>query len=326
MRHRLTGLVAAGAVLLGATACGAETSPGEDAMPAAGRPFDGIIRVGETDGVPSAFLHYGRDEGIFEKHGIDLEIDASAGGAAAIPALVGGNLDIAGSNVVSAMLATQQGLPLRMIAPGTFATEDIEADFSAVLAAEGSGIDSAEDLAGASIAVNTLQNIGDITITAALEEQGVDTESIEFVELPFPDMLPALENDQVDAAWIIEPFLTTGLGQGLTPALRPYAEAREGLQVGSYLTTHEFAQGRPEMVEAFQAAVAETAASITEDPAAFRTALAGIQDLDPDITEAMVLPQFKEDLDVESLRFLADRMLQDGFVDEEIDVDALVGQ
>lgn len=319
MRLRLMRLAAAGVALVCLSACGAATSPGEGGKNAR----DGVIRVGETDGVPAAFLQYGKERGVFAKHGIDLRIDASAGGAAAIPALVGGNLDMAGSNVVSGMLAVQKGLPLRMIAPGTFATDDPRSDFSAVLAGKGSGITSAEDLKGATIAVNTLENIGDITVEAALEKRGVDTSDVTFVELAFPDMLPALESGKVDAAWIIEPFLTKGLKQGLRPVLRPYVEAREGLQIGAYLTTKGYAKKYPHMVKAFQAAVADTARAITEDPDAFRDTLPKLQQLDPTIARQMVLPQFKSELDPGSLQFIADRMLKSGFVDEEIDVDTV---
>ncbi|ONK09877.1 ABC transporter substrate-binding protein [Streptomyces sp. MP131-18] len=325
MRHRMTAVAAAGAVVFGAGACGAATSPADGAN-GAGAAGEGVVRVGETDGVPSAFLKYGEQQGFFEEHGIDLRIDTSAGGAAAIPALVGGNLDIAGSNVVSGMLAAGQGLPLRMVAPGTFATDDVESDFSSVLVPEDSAIASAEDLAGTSIAVNTLQNIGDITIMAALEERGVDTSGIEFVELGFPDMLPALESGRVDAAWIIEPFQTMGVEQGFRPVLRPYAESMAGLQVGSYLTTQQFAEDNADLVEAFDAAVADTAASITEDPAGFRAALPEIEELDPAVADAMVLPQFKSELDESSLEFIADRMLTNGFVDDAIDLDALTGR
>ncbi|MEO3754803.1 ABC transporter substrate-binding protein [Streptomyces sp. B6B3] len=306
------------AVLFGATGCGA--AAGGDS----GTDGTDVVRVGETDGMPAAFLRFGEEQGIFAEHGIRLEIDASAGGAAAVPALVGGNLDVAGSNVVSGLLAGHQGLPVRIIAPGTFATEDPERDFSAVVVSEGSGIDGPEDLAGASIAVNTLQNIGDISIVAALQEQGVDTSDIDFTEIGFPQMLPAVQSGRVDAAWVIEPFLSIGQQQGLRPVLRPYAEAREGLQVGCFLTTEDFLAENPEKAAAFREAVADVAAFVTEHPEEFRAALPELEEMDPALADAMVLPSYRDRVDPDSLRFVADRMLASGFTDEEIDVDSLI--
>ncbi|GAB2877694.1 ABC transporter substrate-binding protein [Streptomyces mayteni] len=322
MMFRASGPTALSAVLVatlfGATGCG--VAAGGDS----GTDGTNVVRVGETDGMPAAFLRFGQERGIFADHGIQLEIDASAGGAAAIPALVGGNLDVAGSNVVSGMLAGHQGLPVRIIAPGTFATDDPQRDFSAVLVSEDSDIEGPEDLAGASIAVNTLQNIGDISIVAALEEQGVDTSDIQFTEIGFPQMLPALHSGRVDAAWVIEPFLSIGGQQGLRPVLRPYTEAREGLQVGCFLATEDFLRENGEKAEAFRAAVADVAEFITEHPEEFRAALPELEEMAPALAESMVLPAYHDRVDPESLRFVADRMLTSGFTDEEIDVDSLI--
>ncbi len=322
MKFRASGAAASSTVLavmlFGATGCGAAAG-GES-----GTDGTNVIRVGETDGMPSAFLHFGEERGIFADHGIELEIDASAGGAAAIPALVGGNLDVAGSNVVSGLLAGHRGLPVRIIAPGTFATDDTERDFSAVVVSEDSGMDGPEDLAGASIAVNTLQNIGDISIVTALEKQGVDTSGIRFTEIGFPQMLPALQSGRVDAAWVIEPFLSIGQQQGLTPVIRPYTEAREGLQVGCFLTTEEFLDDNGDKAGAFRAAVADVAAYITEHPDEFRAALPELEGLDPALAESMVLPSYHDSVDADSLRLVADRMRASGFTDEEIDVDSLI--
>lgn len=328
MRSRgITGVALAVATAAVLAACGGSTpEDGATSGATAGDSEMTVLRVGETAGAPSAFLLFGEHEGIFADHGLELEIDTSAGGAAAIPALVGGNLDVAGSNVVSALLSVSRGLPIRMIAPGTFATEDPALDYSAVLVTEDSDIVDADGLAGVQIAVNTLENIGDITITASLEERGVDASGIQFVELGFPDMLPALESGQVDAIWIIEPFLTMGLQQGHRALLWPYAEAREGLQTGSFLMTDEFLEANPEVVDNFRAAVAATAAVIAEDPDVFREVLPELQEFDPAIAQEMVLPRWSDAIDVGSLEFIADRMLQEGVVEEPIDVDAAIAQ
>lgn len=331
MKRQWMAAVAVSAAFVLSACGGQEPAPGtasavESAEEAAERGAGELttIQIAETAGVPMAFLQYGEELGIFERHGLDLDLEVSVGGAAVIPALVGGNLDIGGSNVVSAMLAGHQGLPISIIAPGTFASDDAGSDFSAVLVSPDSGVASAEGLIGGSIAVNTLENIGDITISAALEARGLEPGGVQFVELGFADMLPALANGQVDAVWIIEPFLSVGVEQGNIPVLRPYAEAREGLQVGAYLSTQEFVAANPDVVSAFRAAAAETAEAINADPDAFRAALPALQELDPDVAATMVLPRFSDALDVESLEFIAERMLHDGVINSELDVASLV--
>ncbi|SCL20123.1 NitT/TauT family transport system substrate-binding protein [Micromonospora rhizosphaerae] len=282
------------------------------------------VKIAETAGVPAAFLEYGEQKGLFKAQGLHLDIDTAAGGAAVIPGVVSGTYQFGGSNVASVLLAANKGLPISLIAPGTFATEKTDADFSAVLVAKNSPITSAKDLAGKKIAVNTLKNIGDITIKAALAARGVDTSGISFVEIGFPDMLPALEAGRVDAAWEIEPFVSIGLGRGFRPVLWPYVESKPGLQIGSYVANKRYAKEQPKVVEAFQKGVAATAEAIAADPAAFRSALPTLQKVTPESAQKMILPVWRAKSDLGSLRFIAAEMRKYGLVNGEIDVDSMV--
>src|SRR5690606_41642285 len=63
------------------------------------------------------------------------------------------------------------------------------------------------DLAGRTVAVNALNNIGGLLISGALRKLGVDTTAIKFMEIGFPDANAALESGRVDAAYQTEPFL-----------------------------------------------------------------------------------------------------------------------
>ena len=54
-----------------------------------------------------------------------------------------------------------------------------------------------KDLEGKTIAVNTLNNICGVTINATLEEKGVDVSTLKYTEVPFPEMVAALEKGRV---------------------------------------------------------------------------------------------------------------------------------
>ncbi|MGH3750004.1 MAG: ABC transporter substrate-binding protein, partial [Micromonosporaceae bacterium] len=251
------------------------------------------ITVGEVPGIPAAFLAYGQKQGLFAEHGLKLNVKTAAGGAAIIPALVSGSYDIGGSNAASVLIAASKRVPVKMVAPGTFATKTADKDFSAVLARPGSGIASPKDLEGKTIAVNTLQNIGDLTIKAALEKRGVDGDSVEFTEIGFPDMLPALESGRVDAVWEIEPFVTLGRASGAKPVLWPYVETKPGMQIGSYVAGKQLLEERPEVAKAFGRGVADTARAITDDPDAFRKALPSLAKVKPELADKIVLPAWQ---------------------------------
>ncbi|GAB2826415.1 hypothetical protein GCM10027022_16640 [Alpinimonas psychrophila] len=282
------------------------------------------VNVAETAGMPSAFLDYGVQQGFFSAEGLDLVVDTGAGGAAAIPGVVSGTTHFAGSNVVSVLLAQSKGLPLMIIAPGTSATKTVGEDFSAVLVPGASAIQGPNDLAGKTIAVNTLENIGEVTIKTALEATGVDVSGISFVELGFPSMLAALDSGQIDAAWVIEPFVTSGLNAGDRSVLSPYVEALPGLMVGCYVASESYAADNPEIVASFQRGVAATAASIAADPASFRTALTTLASIPDAAAQALVLPIWNSDVDLNSLTFMEEQMFAYGLTTARVDIPSVL--
>src|SRR5918995_421571 len=87
------------------------------------------VRVQDTAGVPSAFLEYGVQKGFFEDHQLDVEVTPSQGGATVVPAVVSGDTDIAGSNLVSVLLAQGKDIPVKIVAPRTLVRGAEKQDF-----------------------------------------------------------------------------------------------------------------------------------------------------------------------------------------------------
>ena len=266
------------------------------------------ISVQDTAGVPSAFLQYGVEQGIFEEHDLDLTVTPSQGGATVVPSVVSGKTDIGGSNLVSVLLARGEDIPVTIVAPGTFVQDDPKGDFSAIVVAGDSDIRSPADLQGRSLAVNTLKNIAEATAKASLEDKGVDVSQVELAEVDFPDMLPALEAGRVDAAFAIEPFVTQALAAGGRVIDRPYVGTKPGLQIGCYFTTEQFVEENGDAIESFRAGVADTAAAVREDPAGFRDFLTTAAELPPEVAKDIVLPEWKAESDDASLELIAELM------------------
>lgn len=282
------------------------------------------LTVADTNGAPLYFLTYAQQEGLCEDAGVQLDITSSSGGATVIPQLVNGDLDVAGSNVVSVLIGASQGLPLRMVAGGTSTSEEPEQDFSALMVAPDSTVTDISQLEGQQIAVNTLRNINDIVLGSMLEEAGLSYDSVQFVELPFPDMAAAVEQGDVDAALLIEPFVSLAEDSGLKIIGRPYTAVKPGLQIGTYVVTEQFAQENPESVEAFQACVQAAADSIREDPDAFRAALPEIGDLEPALAEKVRINVWQGGSDAESLELVQELMVDYGLLEEPVDLDEVV--
>jgi NitT/TauT family transport system substrate-binding protein len=279
------------------------------------------VRVSDTAGVPSAFLEYGVHEGFFEKRDLDVTVQPSQGGATVVPAVVSGDVDIGGSNLVSVLLAQDKDIPLKIVAPGTFVAPK---DFSAIIVAKDSDIRSPRDLEGRTLAVNTLKNVAEVTARASLEKKGVDTSKVKLTEVDFPDMAAAVEQGRVDAAFAIEPFVTAATAAGDRIVDRPYLGTKQGLQIGCYFASEEYLAENGDVVDRFREGVAETAQAISDDPAAFRKFLPEASEIPPPAAQKAVLPAWKASSDPQSLDLIADLMQRYGVTSDKPDTsDAL---
>ena len=299
-------------LLLTAAACGDDSGPADG---------DGLapVSVQDTAGVPSAFLEYGVQKGLFRDNELDVKVTPSQGGATVVPAVVSGDTDIAGSNLVSVLLAQGKDIPVKIIAPGTFVRGERSQDFSAIIAAGDGDIRSSQDLEGKTLAVNTLENVAELTAKASLSKQGVDVSEIELTEVDFPDMNAALSEGRVDAAFQIEPFVSLALEEGHRIVDRPYVGTKPGLQIGCYFTSEQYLSENGDVVERFQQGVADTAAAIAEDPAAFRGFLPEAAEIPPAAAKEAILPDWKADNDQASLDLTAELMERYGVVEEKPD-------
>jgi NitT/TauT family transport system substrate-binding protein len=277
------------------------------------------VSVQDTAGVPSAFLQYGVDQGFFEDHQLDVKVTPSQGGATVVPAVVSGDTDIAGSNLVSVLLAQGKDIPVKIIAPGTFVRSERSQDFSAIIAAGDGDIRSPRDLEGKTLAVNTLENVAELTAKASLAKQGVDVSEIKLAEVDFPEMNGALSEGRVDAAFQIEPFVSLAEAEGHRIVDRPYVGTKPGLQIGCYFTSEQYLSQNEDVVERFKQGVADTAAAISKDPGAFREFLPEASEIPPPAAQKAILPEWKADNDQASLDLTADLMARYGVVEEKPD-------
>ena len=76
------------------------------------------IEVGVIPIVDVAPIYLGVEEGIFEKHGLDVTLTLAQGGAAIVPAVQNGQMDFDFSNVTSLVIGKSRGLPLQLVAAG----------------------------------------------------------------------------------------------------------------------------------------------------------------------------------------------------------------
>lgn len=323
---RTKAAVAVSAVLLLVTGCGSGSPSGGTETTAAGGSDSSLdpVTVGVIPIVDTAPIWLGKEQGFFEEEGINLELQPTSGGAAAVPGVVSGDFDFAFGNIMSIMVAAGQGLDVRFVANGASTTGDTASDFGAVVVREDSDIQTAADLAGKRVSVNNLANIGDTTIRYVVEQDGGDQSSIEFVEVAFPDAPAALANGQVDAAWILEPFLTQALADGSRVVSYNYAEVSPDLDIAGYFTTGETIDGNADLVERFTTAMNRSLEYAQENPDGMRDIVGTYTQISPELRAEMVLPSFRSAFDRDAATTLGDAATEYGTLSEAPDLDAIL--
>jgi len=212
----------------------------------------GLMQIGGA--VP---VEYGIAEGIFEKHGLEVDYAFTRGGSVMVPAVQTGEYDFANTNPLTIMQANDAGLDMRILTGFAYAYPEGE-DTNAVVTRKDAGIEDFGDLAGRDVAINTLETQGDLSIMEATERGGGEAADIRFSEIAFPEMEPQLDLGNVDAIWLPEPLLSKALANP-DNSIVGYStqESVPGMPMLSTFTSAKYATENPEIVEKFIAAMDE---------------------------------------------------------------------
>jgi len=282
------------------------------------------INVGVMPLAAVAPVYLGIDKGFFQREGLEVVPKQAQGGAALIPAVLSGDMQFAYGNNVSAIIANSKDLPIRVIANGNDESTQQKNANSTVVSNNDSDINKPSDLAGKTISVNTLDNVGEVTIKAALEKHEVDVSQIKFVELGFPDMLAALEQDNVDAAWLVTPFTEQAQDAGKKIILRPFYDTKPGLSIASYFTSKEFIDKDPKTVHKFADAINKSMAYAEDHPKELRAAVREFTDIPDDALNTMPLPEFSTNMPTNDLTMVANLMEKYDIINDVPSLDDLI--
>jgi NitT/TauT family transport system substrate-binding protein len=319
-RRWLSVIAALLALSVSLAACGGSDSDGS----ATGSDSTTSITVGVIPIIDVAPIYLGIKQGFFEDEGLDLKLETAEGGAAIVPGVMSGQYQFGFSNSVSLLLAQSQGLAIKAVSAGVASTGKDGNDFGGVVVPADSDIKSAKDLAGKKIAVNTLNNINTITINAAVRADGGDPSKIQYVELGFPDIAPAVASGDVDAGQLVEPFLTIATSGGDRQVSSNYVATDPDLMVGMYFTSEKYLEEHSDVVDGFTAAMQKSLAYASDHPDEARAILSEYTNIDAGVQEKVVLPGWPSEIETESIDKLADLMVEDKMVDSKPDASALL--
>ena len=169
-----------------------------------------IVGVAPTDA--TAEVYYGHDRGMFAAAGLDVQLVSVRNTSAAAAALGGGAVNFVSGSLVPMVQAYTHGLDFRLVVPAQI--YDGRPPLQASMAVPvGSPIKTAAGMNGKTVAVN---GIGDLTHLFAMtwtDANGGDHTTVKYIEIPFPGMAGAFEANRIDAAILVEPFMTALKGK-----------------------------------------------------------------------------------------------------------------
>jgi NitT/TauT family transport system substrate-binding protein len=190
-----------------------------------------VIKVAGGTIEANAQVFYALDNGFFKKNGVDVDLTLVRSGGLAMEAIVSGQMNAGSGNSVSLGSAILRNIPFVVLAPGLIV--DAKAPTAWIVVAPNSPIRGVKDLAGKTLGVTSLRNIGELAFDAYFDQAGVDRSTVKFVELAPPEVSEMVFSGRVAAATLNEPEVSSGLAAG---KIRRLASAYDAMSKLFYLT------------------------------------------------------------------------------------------
>lgn len=203
-------------------------------------------------------LIYAKQSGLFEKVGLDVQLQRLTSAAGLPAAVASGVYDIGKTSIVSLFAARDRGLPFTIIAPAGII--DGKLPVSGFIAANASTIAKGRDFNGKVVSVVALHDIGWLALNAWVDQHGGNSTTLQYVELPMSTALAAIEQRRVFAAEIANPLLAEALAAGNVRLFRPFSSIAPSLLLSGWFTTADWANQHREAVKLFAQVLAQAAA------------------------------------------------------------------
>jgi NitT/TauT family transport system substrate-binding protein len=195
-------------------------------------------------------VYYGVKSGLFKRFGINVEIIPAASGSAALAAVIGGSAQVGFSSLPAILSAHLRGVGFKIVAPAQMYIT--EAPAVVLLVKKDSPIQTARELNGKTIAGQSLGDLNSIATAAWVEQNGGDSKTLKFVELPNSTAVPALETGRVDAFPVAAPYFDQALATGNVRILaKPYDAIAKRFEATAYVALDTYVANNSDAMTRF---------------------------------------------------------------------------
>ncbi len=258
------------------------------APPASAATKINLLYIPGGDFVP-AFV--AKDRGLFDKHGLDVDMSIAQNGSVIAAALASDSAQIGTPTPPVLLQANEQGLDMVIVAGATVLP--FPAGASGVIARPESGLKGPKDLVGHKVGVPGFGGSFDVMTRNWVKAAGVDYKKVDWIELQFPQMGDALKGGLADAVAAVNPFYARILDAKLgTDIGNPWTSAPNGTMIVLYSATRAWTQKNPEAVKGFRAALVEAKAYAIDpaNAAAVHDSIAKWTKLPPQAAASIAIP------------------------------------
>lgn len=304
----------------GLAAMGAALAAGALPRPVRAEPVP--IRVALVPIFDVAPYYAAEQQGFFAAENVAPTAQIVRGGAAAIPAVVGGTFDVVYANGTSIVQAIARGIDMRILLEGAPLGQK-PPDPGALLKRKGDPYRTGKDLEGKVVGVNALRDVQWMLVTTWIKATGGDPDKVQIIEVPLPSMVDTIKAKRVDTALVLDPFLTMGLADPDIELL-DWAMSRvyPGGPIAFWATTPEIIARRGNDVRAFVRAYKRGSAwcnaNMGKEP--FIKLVSGFTQIPPDVVARMSPVPSHAEIDVASLPKLTTIMSQAGLLTGNVDL------
>lgn len=200
------------------------------------------LSFGTSPWPTSMFAYLAKEKGIFEKHGLDVQLNTFASFSDSLQAFIGGNLDF-----------------ITAASPDTIAPFSQGADFDVIMLTDKSmgsdgmvtkpEIKSISDLKGKTVATE-FYSVDHMYLLSLLNEAGMSAKDVSLTNMTIADAGTAFIAGRVDAAVIWEPYLSKALKDGKGSLLYS-SKDNPDLITDSITASRKIVDSSPEAVQAF---------------------------------------------------------------------------
>ena len=235
------------------------------------------VTVGYIPILIYATFYVGIERGYFREQGLELDLQALAGGADMLTQTAAGNFDVGAGGIGSAYFnlaararALNQKQPITIVAPLHAEKPRLATPLVVGKKAFDEGrVTKIADLKGKKVAINALGAATEYWLEKALNAGGLTIRDVEVVAIPFPNIAQALDAGAIAGAMLGEPFATLGVRQGQVKVLND--AFLDGDQPTAVYYNSDWAAKHPRLAQGFMVAylkaVRELEAGGWSDPA-----------------------------------------------------------